>query len=420
MKATLMALGLITSSAVFFWVGLADSFQALTFGGRIMGVAFLCAALLEVIAAAAVFDYWGKRAVRYSGEGALLGVITMTAASMVLFVLQWRGGDQGLRLWRWSVLMAWGFWALWELSRQRVWQGVPYPKTFALGVALSAIIGAASMAYSAMYVPYATPVKVPFSVSFGKPTLNSESTILNVPTRVRFRNEGSVSIYVVGTLWRAKVWPSEFKDKGGGIEKWKGELKEGYWIYGNEVFNRPSRLLGAGQVVSPGSRLDPGDDFSSDPVIQVPSSSSGRVELFATVSYIRADRCKLANSYANSAEYSWNVDSESQEHIKDAPDWLAEPGDEYFRYESRIYRSSKIMDLTSERDYASMWWVIPKWHEGRNFEEGGTDPYMQVHISRDPGAQERLSDSEQEPYGMKTMGLSVDRPISQLLKLAEN
>ncbi|MFF3326338.1 hypothetical protein [Streptomyces sp. NPDC002889] len=167
----------------------------------------------------------------------------MTATSLVFLVLQWVGGDHGLRLWRWIGLVAWSAWVLWELSRRKVWRGIPHPKSFALGVALSAIIGAASLAYSAMYTPYAAPVKVPFNVSFGKPTVNSERTILNVPTHITFRNSGSVSIYVVGTLWKVKVWPSKFTEQGSGMHKWKGELPGGYWIYGNETFTEPSRML---------------------------------------------------------------------------------------------------------------------------------------------------------------------------------
>ncbi|MFF3326339.1 hypothetical protein [Streptomyces sp. NPDC002889] len=114
------------------------------------------------------------------------------------------------------------------------------------------------------------------------------------------------------------------------------------------------------------------------------------------------------------------MNSEAREHLKGAPGWLSDPGDEYFRYDSRIYRSSKIMDMTSARDYASMWWVLPKWRKGRNFEKGYTDPVMEVHISRDPNGEESLNDSEQEPYGMKTMEASTDQPIAQLLQVADN
>ncbi|MFJ8111473.1 hypothetical protein [Streptomyces sp. NPDC096132] len=419
-SAILIALALLASAALLLWVGLADIFRALTFGGRVMGVVFLVAALSEIIAVMAVFDYFGKRRVRYSGEATLIGAVTLTATSLVFLILQWLGGDHGTHLWRWVGLSAWSIWTLWALSRQKIWQGIPYPKSFALGVALSAIIGAASLTYSAMYVPYAAPVKVPFRISYGKPTVNANRTVLNLPAHITFRNEGDVSIYVVGTLWRAKVWPSKYTEDGGRMNEWKGELQEGYWIYGNETFPAPSRILGSGEFTGAGSRLDPGDDFSSDPVIPVSlKSAPGRVEIYAIVSYIRADRCKLANSYSQSVEYSWDADSQSKEHIKDAPEWLAEKGDDYFRYESRIYRSSKIMELTSDRDYVSMWWVLPKWREGSNFEKGGTNPYMEVHISRDPNAEERLNDSEQEPYGMKTVNIFKEVPIDQLLKEAE-
>lgn len=244
--AVLMALGLLISAAVLFRVGLADAFRALTFGGRVMGVVFLAGSLMEVVAAIAVFDYWGKRAVKFSGQGVLLGVVTMTVTSVIFLALQWEGGDYTRLLWLWVGLVIWSAWALWELSRKKVWQGIRYPKSFALGVALSAVVGAASLAYSAMYVPYAAPVKVPFRVAFGKPTASPDRISLYVPARITFRNSGSVRIFVVGTLWTAKVWPTKFTEKGNGMEEWKGGLSGGYWVYRHENFTT-SRMLGAEQ-----------------------------------------------------------------------------------------------------------------------------------------------------------------------------
>ncbi|MEU4730013.1 hypothetical protein [Streptomyces sp. NPDC023588] len=52
-----------------------------------------------------------------------------------------------------------------------------------------------------------------------------------------------------------------------------------------EDFNHPVRMLAAGQIASAGSRLDPGDDFSKDAVIEVPlrDSSPRRLQLAAAV-----------------------------------------------------------------------------------------------------------------------------------------
>ncbi|MFE0200606.1 hypothetical protein ACFW0I_33355 [[Kitasatospora] papulosa] len=418
--ACLMALGIVTSAAVLFRVGLSDTLRALTFSGRVMGVVFLAGALMEVAAAAAVVDYWGKRKVRYSGPCVVLGVVIATATSAMLLILQWEGGYLHGWFWLWIALVAWSGWAVWELSRQKAWQGVPHPKRFAVSLALSALVGAASTAYSSMYSPYVAPPKVPFSVSFGKPNLNATHSTLYVPAQFTFRNEGSVSIFVIGTLWKANLWPSTFTEKVTDFGTVKNELGDGVETYRHETFQGISRLLAAGQISPPGSRLDPGDDFSKNVVIEVPlKAGDGRLYLSASISFIRADRGKLANSYPKSVEHSWNTRSAAKEHQWDAPNWLAEKGDEFFRYRSRIYRTSTIMNMTQHPDWVAMWWVIPKSNKRSWFAPGDTDPKMAVHIARDPNSEEQLSDEQQEPYGMKTLDDYVDRPVALLRQLAE-
>jgi len=405
-----MVLGLLVSAVVLFRLGLSDALRALTFAGRVMGAVFLVSAVVEVVAAGAVY-FWGRRVTRYAGQAVLLGVSIVTVTSLVLLVLQWEGGYLAGWFWLWTGLVAWAVWAVWMVAREKVWQGVPHPRRFATGVALSALIGSASVTYSAMYVPYVAPPKVPFMVSFGKPVLNPDKKRLYVPAHVTFRNEGSVSIFVIGTLWAAQLWPSAFRAQGTERNEWLQELGDGWDTNRQEEFNTAPRLLAAGQISNAGARLDPGDDFSKDAVVEVPlEAGQGRVELSASVSFIRADRCKLANSYKGSIERSWNADSPRQEHVRDAPVWLAEKGDDYFRYQSRIYRSSEVMRMKQAPDWASMWWVIPKGNDAI--------PVMQVHISRHPDAREVLSENEQEPYGMKTLNQIVDQPVAVLRRAA--
>lgn len=118
-----MVLGLLVSAAVLFRVGLTDTLGALTFGGRVMGVVFLLAALVEAVAAAAVLDHWGKRATRYAGQCVLLGVVVVAVTSLMFLILQWEGGYRAGLFGLWVALVAWSGWALWEVSQDRVWQG---------------------------------------------------------------------------------------------------------------------------------------------------------------------------------------------------------------------------------------------------------------------------------------------------------
>lgn len=253
---------------------------------------FLGGALLEAFAALAVADFWGKRRVRYSGQGVVLGVVVAAATGLTLLVLQWEGGYRHGLFWLWVALVVWCCWAVWELTRQEAWQGVPHPRRFAVGVGLSAVVGAASVAYSSMYSPYVAPPNVPFSVSFGKPTLNSAHTSVYVPVRLAFRNDGPISIHVVGTLWSATLWPSAFAPQGTDFGTWKTELGDGWDTYRHEKWQGTSSVLAAGAITDPGARLDPGDDFSKNVVVEVPlkNGGDGRVEISAATSFIRADR----------------------------------------------------------------------------------------------------------------------------------
>jgi hypothetical protein len=132
-----------------------------------------------------------------------------------------------------------------------------------------------------------------------------------------------------------------------------------------------------------------------------------------------SSRGKLGNNYGYSGEASWDTQSENDRHLWDAPNWLARPGDDFYRYHSKVYHSSEMLNLTHSMDYATAWWILPKWHEGVLFAKGDTEPDLQVSISRDPEGEEQLSDSEQEPYGMKTESRWTERSVDQLLKAAK-
>ncbi|MFJ5546250.1 hypothetical protein [Streptomyces sp. NPDC093225] len=415
----LVASGLLASAAVLFHVGTTDAFNALAYGGRLVGVVFVAAALVELAAVVAVCDLWGRRAVRYSGAAVLVGVGAVLVTDLMFLITQIEGRTYTPFLWLWIGLLLWVAWALWALARLGVWASVPHPRSVALSVVVTGVVGAAGVGYSQMYVPYSTPVDIPFTVSFGKPTVSADGAFLHLPAHVEFRNSGSVRIYVVGTLWTVTGYPVTLHPHGSGMADWKRDMWEWEGTLRHVTYG-PSRMLGVGKFVDPGSRLDPGDDVSGDTVVDVPLRSGlGRVGISATASFVRADRGKLGNDYSRNYEASWDTESAAQKHVWDAPGWLAEPGDEFYRYHSKVYHSSEMLNLTHATDYASAWWVIPKWRKDSDFAEGDTSPYLKVSISKDPEGEEVLDDAEQEPYGMVTASRSAERTIEEFLKDAK-
>ncbi|MEU3528386.1 hypothetical protein AB0E62_31830 [Streptomyces sp. NPDC038707] len=284
---------------------------------------------------------------------------------------------------------------------------------------VSGVVGAASLSYSQMYVPYVTPVTVPFTVSFGAPTMNADGASLHLPAHVELRNSSSVRIYVLGTLWTVTGNPATFDPQGKGMDEWKRDMLE-HGSTLTHVRYSPSRLLGAGEFVTPGSPIDPGDAESSDTNVDVPLRSGlGRVTISATISYIRADRVRLpVNHYMRTIEASWDTESQQQKHQWDAPKWVAESGDEVYRHYSTISHSSEMANLTHASDYVTVWWTIPKWHEGRPFAKDDTLPYLSASVTRVPDGEEHISGQEAESYGVAIQRVDTERPIEELLKAA--
>ncbi|GGW24549.1 hypothetical protein [Streptomyces alanosinicus] len=413
----LAALGLLASATVLFYVGTQDAFNALAYGGRVVGAGFVAAALAEVAAALAVLDFWGKRRVRYSGAVVLTGVATVAATNLMFLITQLQGWSYTPFLWLWLGLALWVAWSVWMLTRQHAWQGLPRPKRVALGVVASGLAGIAGIVYSQMYVPYSTPVNIQFRVSFGDPTLSADGALLHVPAHVEFRNTGSVRVYVIGTLWKSRGWPTKFTEKGTEPGVWKREMFD-YDETLRHVVYSPARMMGAGDFGSLGDRLDPGQDLSTEYTVDVPLRTGlGRIELDAYASYVRADRAKLGNESWRDA--SWDTTSSSQRHEWDAPAWVSGKGEDFIHSYSRIYHSSEMLNLTHATDYAASWVTFPNWQKGVDFPQGDTDPDLKVAISRDPDGVETLSDSEQEPYGMATTQVWAERSVDQLLKAAK-
>lgn len=114
---SLTALGLLMSAAVLFYAGSKDAANALAYSGRVVGVVFVVASLVEWGAALAVIDYWGTRALRYSGTAVLIGVGSVAVTDLMFLITQIQGRSYTAFLWLWIGLALWAAWA--QSRRQR-------------------------------------------------------------------------------------------------------------------------------------------------------------------------------------------------------------------------------------------------------------------------------------------------------------
>lgn len=151
-----MVLGLLVTAYPLFRIGLSDSGDALTYGGRIAGFTVLVAALMELAAAAAAVDYWRRRRWSYSGVTVLAGVVLSLVCSILFLSLQIGECFTGYTLIG-MALAAWSSVALFRLIRCRAWQGLHVPRRIAIGVIVSTLLAVTNLAYTQLYVPYVMP-----------------------------------------------------------------------------------------------------------------------------------------------------------------------------------------------------------------------------------------------------------------------
>ncbi|MFI8191469.1 hypothetical protein ACIF8T_22050 [Streptomyces sp. NPDC085946] len=397
------AVGFIVTSAVVGRIGLIDAFRALTYGGRVAGVSFIVASIVEMLAVVATFDYWRKRYFKHSGLVVLIGTLVAFAVNLLLLVVHLYGGEYTHYLWLWPILLAWSLWSLWMLHRQNIWREVLHPKGVAAGVVASTLLAVANLAYSQVYLPYATTSALPLQVEFGKPNLNENGEVLHVPTRIRYKNSGKVRLYVLGGMWRIYGLSTKFSEKARNMDDWKRDITPPYEL----DFRRNSveddwDLVDSGGFSAPGDWLEPGDDFKHERLVEIPANSKFQiVHADLELAVVRGDRGTLDPDFADSWKVSWNL--KNLKHEANAPEWVADPGDEYVRYQSRLYYSSEILNVTRKGRYVTTWRVIPNFSDNLPAERDDTDPYI-VAIIALPGKEGEYENSEQrkiaERFGM--------------------
>ncbi|MGE7383923.1 hypothetical protein ACQKM2_00285 [Streptomyces sp. NPDC004126] len=372
--SVLIAAGLLITAGVLGKIGKTDVSDALTFGGRVAGATFLFASIVEMIAAICAFDYLGKRRWVYSGAAVLVGVAIALAVNALLLAMQIDAREYSPYAWIWPTILVWSLWALRKINPQQIWRQSPHPKKVATGAAVAGLISIGNLLYSRVYVPYSSPLTMDIAVKFGEPQLNAKRTVLYVPMTVTVKNNGKVPLYILGTLYRVYGRSANFAEKARGVAEWKGDIQAGESVERNvSVMGRD--LISSGEVIvnGGGSFMESGDVMSEERVLSIPANSEfDSIEGVAEAVVMRTDRATLSTDFLSSVTTSWD---DSLSHVKDAPKWVAEPGDEYLKYQARLYYSNEILNATRRPRYATIWWVVNK------TADGWQSSYLQATIS---------------------------------------
>ncbi|GHD68818.1 hypothetical protein GCM10010317_073750 [Streptomyces mirabilis] len=380
--AVLVTIGLLAAACVLLKIGVTDALGALTYAGRVEGSSFLVAALVEGIAAISVFDFWRKRRLKYSGAVILVGVSIALSADLLMISVHIYGWEYTHYLWLWLALLLWALWALRKLEPRQILKGISHPKGFTIGAGASAIFIAANLAYTQVYLPYASPVQARVIAKLGTPHLNQKHTVLYLPIELHYQNSGKVPFVVLGGQYWVYGRVAKFSEKPNGMKEWKNDLAREPMsdLYRHsEVLGR--NLIGAGEFFRPGNWLDFDEEFVERKVVALPVDANyDTIEVTAAATAIRADRADLGPDYWM-PQYSWDTKSRDGRHLYDAPNWVAKPGDEYISRHARIYYGNEILNITRKPRYVTYWWVIPKEFAGANPESDNTGPYAQVTIA---------------------------------------
>lgn len=329
-RGTCMAMvaGLAVTAWPLFRIGLSDSGDALTYGGRIAGLTIFVVAVVEALAVLAAFDYWGLRRWRYSGVLVLVGVVISLLCSAALLVLQ-----IGERFTDYTVigisLGVWSLVALYVLYKSEAWKGLRVPKKIAIGVIISTLLAGANLAYAQIYVPYVTTPLIQSGATFKESNLEDGAAKLYVTVHLYVKNAGQVPVYILGsTYWiRGEPARSQSRDKGD-----------------------KSELIYDGEFVSPdGHVLNPGEEVSQDAVIEIKDPEPRKYEALSAqteVYVIRKDRMKLTGDYEKSRVTGKTL----RESLKEG-----DPPNPEYRYETGMSNSSEILNVTRGPQRVVVW-----------------------------------------------------------------
>ncbi|MCP3754000.1 hypothetical protein [Streptomyces sp. TBY4] len=406
-----MFLGLMATACPLFRIGISDSGDALTYGGRVAGVTILVVSLLEVFAALLCVDYWGKRRWRYSGVVVLAGVVIALLCGIAVLLLQ-----IGERFTGYTVigiaLTIGSSAALAVLIRSRAWKGLRNPKTIAIGAIVSSLLAGANLAYSQIYLPYVKTPLVLSGAEFRESSLEKEGKKdgpLYVTVRMFVKNGGEVPVYILDSKYWIHGVRANNEEDVKGVKGVKDDL-----VYHGEFVVPVGRALNPGEQVVQDTVVeisDPEGRKKGDPKAPKGDSKGLKYEALRAqteVYVVRKDRMKIPPEYERSGTPErdlWRV-------VKDGKI----PKNSEYMYQSEISNSSEILNVTRGRQRISVFRVA-------------SDDWPRVVVIVSPPA-DRIEFDPQNPlanekaktrYGLSAVrGDTAQTPYAELLEKARS
>ncbi|MER5209510.1 Yip1 family protein [Streptomyces sp. NPDC002838] len=351
----LMMAGMLASMALNTVIGWPDATGALTFAQRISGALFVLSGAVQGAAAIAVLDYWGRRQFNSSGAVVLLGALVALATDSLLLFMWFEETEYTPYLLAFMPLWCWSLWALWLLVREKSWQRIPRPKTFAAGVVATALLTAVSLAYSTMYQPAAAPMHFILKAEFGRARADHRLPFVHVPLKLYMKNAGGIPVYIINNDYTVYGRNAKYSEKGEWLEEWRRSLdekrEEDAHRYVDKLKYTP---ISSDRFYRPGNWLDVGQEYAMERALQIPRSTEfDTMNIVLQITYMRKDRGKLDVAQFRRAHRSWNKD-EGRYYC--AP---ARCGEELY-YHGRVRHNNNLINVTRRPRYVTAIWSPEK------------------------------------------------------------
>ncbi|WP_189532996.1 hypothetical protein [Streptomyces roseolilacinus] len=346
-----MMAGLLGSMALLVVIGTPDALGGLTFAGRITGFLFVLAGLVQGVSASAVLDYWGKRRVRFSGAAVLLGALIALITHSLLMFLWLQEKEYTPYLLAYFPLWCWSLWALCLLVRERTWAGIPHPRSFAAGITATTLVAGANLVYSSMYQPAAQPILVDLEARFGKPTVDSRTSFVELPLTLRAQNRGKVPAYVLGDDYSVYGWMVRFSKRGGGLKGTK-EAMETESDAARYVAEQKSETVSAGRFLSPGWVLEPGEEYTAEKLVRIPRTADYEaLEAYFSLTLMREDKGGIDVWEFQEPHFSWE---KKEGRFYCAPSECGET----LIYHGKVRHNNNLVNVTRRPRYVTTWWSV--------------------------------------------------------------
>lgn len=396
----LMTAGMLASLVLNMLIGWPDALGALTFAQRVTGALFVLSAVVLGAGAVAALDHCGKRRHKSSGAIVLLGVLIAFATDSLLVCMWFEEKEFTPYLLAFVPLWCWSVWALWLLVRERAWQGIPRPRTFAAGLAATALASGVSLAYSTMYQPVAAPMHFVLKAEFGTARADPRLPYVHVPLKLYMKNDGGIPVYIINDDYSVYGRTADYSDDSDPLREWRRSLDEGREEDAERYADRLRfTKMSSGLFYRPGDSLDVGEEYVMERVFQIPRDTDfDTVNILMQITYMRKDRGKIDVTEFRRAHRSWD---------KSEPQYYCRPekcGEELY-FHGRVRHNNNLVNVTRTPRYVTAVWGP------------GQSPRYSISSFHFAGPVARSEEKrEVDRYGVATAHLDLSVPLVTLVR----